>query len=249
METPPSLQHHFDPRLRIVCTLLATTVFLALRHHAVLLAIVATLSGLAIAHPAVGARILARRLVAVNLFAIMLVFFLPWSTAGTALIRLGFLTYTWDGLLDACRIGLKANAVVLAATLLLTPVEPILLGHAVAQLGAPHRLVQLYVLTLRYLRVLDDEYRRLVRAMRMRNFRARANLHTLRTFGYLVGMLLIRALDRAERIWQAMLCRGYTGVFPPAQASRLTRGDLVKAAGLVTMLAAVFGVDRLVPPW
>lgn len=239
----------FDPRLRIVFSLVTAAVFLSTHHHLVLAGIVAALVVLGSTDVGVGVRTLLRRIVAVNLFATVLVLTLPWSVPGEPLVEWGMLSYSINGLFDASRIALKANAVVLAMTILLTPVEPMALGQAAAQLGAPLRLVQLYFLTLRYLRVLDEEYRRLRRAMQMRGFRARANLHTLRAFGYLVGMLLIRAMDRAERIWEAMLCRGFSGQFPRMYNLRVRMADTLIAACLLAALGVVLGADRALATW
>jgi cobalt/nickel transport system permease protein len=45
--------------------------------------------------------------------------------------------------------------------------------------------------------------------MRVRGFVPRTNMHTYKSYAYLVGMLLVRSYDRAERIHKAMLCRGF----------------------------------------
>lgn len=238
-----------DPRFRIVLALIGVCVFLSLRRHSVLLALVAVLFVACAATPGIGVSVLRRRLIAVNVFSLMLLALMPWGTLGEALFSLGGVGYMREGALHALRIALKANAAVLLMTWLLTPVDPMVLGQAVAGLGAPQRLVHLYVLTLRYLRVLEDEYQRLRRAMHVRGFRARANLHTLRSFGYLVGMLLIRALDRAERVWQAMLCRGFSGQFSPMHARRVRKHDVALACGALVALGVVFGIDRGVAPW
>jgi cobalt/nickel transport system permease protein len=49
--------------------------------------------------------------------------------------------------------------------------------------------------------------------MIIRGFKPKTNFHTYKTFGYLIGMLLIRSYERSERIWNAMLCRGFQGRF------------------------------------
>jgi cobalt/nickel transport system permease protein len=237
--TPPI----FDARLRILITLAAIAVVLMVRHHAVLAVLAALLVMTALLLPDLGPRLLVRRLLAVNLFAAMLLLLVPWSVPGEPILIWASLGYSREGLLDTLRIALKANAVVLVVTVLLTPVDPIRLGQAVSQLGAPNRLVQLYLFTLRYLRVLEHEYRQLRRAMRIRGFQARANLHTLRAFGYLLGMLLIRALDRAERIWHAMLCRGFTGRFPTTRTTPLAMIDFAAAGLAVAVMAAALGAD------
>ncbi|MCP3952682.1 MAG: cobalt ECF transporter T component CbiQ, partial [Desulfobacterales bacterium] len=44
------------------------------------------------------------------------------------------------------------------------------------------------------------------------------NLHTYRTYAYLAGMLFVRASMRAQRVYQAMLCRGFHGRYISLQA-------------------------------
>lgn len=65
--------------------------------------------------------------------------------------------------------------------------------------------------TIRYIDLLRREYLRLHVAMRARAFVARNNRHSWRSFGYLLGMLLVRSHDRSERILWAMKCRAYHG--------------------------------------
>ena len=59
----------------------------------------------------------------------------------------------------------------------------------------------------------NEEFRRLVQAMKIRGFQPRTNLHTYRSYAYLAAMLLVRSYDRADRVFQAMLCRGFHGTF------------------------------------
>jgi cobalt/nickel transport system permease protein len=74
-------------------------------------------------------------------------------------------------------------------------------------------MVHLLLITYRYLFVLEQEYQRLLRAMKIRNFHPKTNLHSYRTYAYLVGMLFVRASERARRVHSAMICRGFSGRF------------------------------------
>jgi cobalt/nickel transport system permease protein len=80
-------------------------------------------------------------------------------------------------------------------------------------LRLPDKLCHLLLFTYRYIYVFEQEFRRLVQAMKIRGFRPRTNLHTYRSYAYLAAMLLVRSFDRAERVFQAMLCRGFNGTF------------------------------------
>ena len=59
-------------------------------------------------------------------------------------------------------------------------------------------------------------------------------LHTYRSLGYLIGMLLVRSHERSGRIYNAMLCRGFRGHFPVISHFHFHRADIVYGAlGLI----------------
>jgi cobalt/nickel transport system permease protein len=99
--------------------------------------------------------------------------------------------------------------------------------------------------TVRYLDLLHHEYERLRRAMRARGFRPGPNAHTLRTLGHLVGMLLVRAFDRSERVLAAMKCRGFRGRFPALHEMSWSRTDARFAAAAGLLLALTLGMGAL----
>ena len=74
--------------------------------------------------------------------------------------------------------------------------------------------MQLLLFTVRAIDLIGREYRTLRAAMRVRAFRMRTSVHVWRSMGYLFGMLLVRSLERSERIVAAMRCRGFAGQFP-----------------------------------
>ncbi len=89
--------------------------------------------------------------------------------------------------------------------------------------------------------VLHREYLRLRAAMKARGFRPRLDRHTYRSFGYLVGMLLVRSLDRAERIAAAMKCRGFRGHFFMLDHFAFSRRDVSFCiASLAFLLLLIF---------
>jgi cobalt/nickel transport system permease protein len=83
------------------------------------------------------------------------------------------------------------------------------------------------------------EYQRIMKAVRVRGFRPGTNLHTYRTYGYILGMLFVRSYDRAERIRAAMLCRGFSGRFYDLSTFVFKPADWLAVAFL---LVAVGGI-------
>lgn len=230
-----------DPRARIIATLAFAATVAFLDHLipiglALAIALAAALvSGLALA-PAL------RRLLALEGFMLVLLALLPFSVPGRAVMTLGPLAMSVEGLTLALAIALKANAIVIAILSQLGTLEPVHLGHGLAHLGVPRKLVALLLLTVRYIAVFQDEYGRLRRAMRARGFQATSSRHSWRSLGWLVGMLLVRSNDRGNRVLQAMKCRGFSGRFPMLDNLHFAAQDgiyLAIAAALTSLVLIV----------
>ena len=155
-----------------------------------------------------------RRMLALEGFMLAVLLLLPFTVPGEVIAQPLGLDISAEGLTRAAVIALRGNAVALAVMALVGTLESVTLARALGRLGAPERLIHLFLFTIRYLDVLEQEYRRLRLAMRARAFQARTGLHCWRSVGYLFGMLMVRSLERAERIDSAMRCRGFTGRFP-----------------------------------
>src|SRR5579872_7301912 len=110
-------------------------------------------------------------------------------------------TAGWE---TACGIVFRALVAFLAALWLVstTPFDRLLAG--LCRLGLPRLFAALLAFVYRYLFVLFDELARMRTAQRARTFGPRPLRTNWRSTTQLVGMLLIRALDRAERIHGAM---------------------------------------------
>ena len=231
-----------DPRLRVmVAVVFSVLVALADDFNLLIPALVAALVGLGVSGLSWGK--VFRRLVPLE--AVMAVMFalLPWTTPGTVLWRVGPLEFSREGLLLAAAIAIKGNAIVLGLLALLGNLDGPTLGHTLSHLRVPDKLTHLLMFTVRYLDVLHREYLRLRWAMRVRAFRPRVDRHTYRSFGYLVGMLLVRSFDRSERIMAAMKCRGFRGRFYLLDHFHFHRGDLPFAIGSLVFLSALAWIE------
>jgi cobalt/nickel transport system permease protein len=89
--------------------------------------------------------------------------------------------------------------------------------HALRHLKVPAILVSILAFMYRYLFVLADEVSRLLRARAARSARlptqhgGKSVWWRAKIAGNMVGQLLVRSLARSDRVYQAMLARGYRG--------------------------------------
>ena len=115
-------------------------------------------------------------------------------------------------------------------------------AHALQHLHLPVKLVHLIFFCYRYIDVIGREYLRLRQAMVVRGFRARTSLHTYTSYAYLVGMLLVRSYERSQRVYQAMLCRGFNGTFHSLHDFSRSRLDYI---GSAMMIVIILGLETI----
>ena len=243
-DVPGSLVAGLDPRVRLLAALVVVAGIIALSTP---LALGTALGGglVLVALARLPATLLRHRLMHVEGFMLVLLVLLPFTTPGTAVLTLGPLAASGEGLTRAFIIALKVNAAMLSTFALLGSLEPVRLGRAAAQLGLPEKLVHLFLFAVRYVGVFQAEATRLVEAMRARAFVLRSDRHTWRTLGNLAGLMLVRSLERAERVEEAMRCRGYAGRLPATPTTPLALRDFAFTATTALVVAGLIVADRL----
>ncbi|RTZ99258.1 MAG: cobalt ECF transporter T component CbiQ [Deltaproteobacteria bacterium] len=210
--TGRSFIHRIDPRHRIVIAVVYSFVVALTDRFAPLtgaLIVSLALAALARLRPAA----VWRRLKVVLGFLALIWIVLPLTTGTPFLARIGPMGISTAGVLLAARISLKTTAILIEFTALVATMPLATLGHALGQVKMPEKLVYLVLMTYRYIHLLENEYQRTVRAIRLRGFLPGTNVHTYKTYAYLIGMLFVRSVARAERIEWAMRCRGFRGRF------------------------------------
>lgn len=169
----------------------------------------------------------------------------PLTYGGEAAARLGPFQVSLPGLLLCLKVTLKAVSILLVFIALVATMDTATLGHSLHKLGMPRKLILLLLLAYRYIFVIEQEYGRLFRAARMRNFAPGTNLHTYRTYAYLVGMLFVRASERAARVHHAMKCRGFDGRFHSLADYVPTPWNGGLAAGVTVAVLVMIGLEVL----
>jgi len=236
-----SALHRLDPRIRLVSAVIYSCATALCREFPALLAALLFSAGLVALARLRTAEVL-KRLLVVNGLVLFIWAVIPFTFPGETLIRIGPFGAARQGVDLAAQITLKSNAIVLAFIALVATMPFATAGHALHRLRVPDKIVHLILMTYRYIFVLEQEYLRLVRAATIRGFRPGTNLHTYRTYAYLVGMLFLKAVDRAERVRWAMLCRGFKRSFHSLQEFRAGAGSIVF---FLLMSVAVLGIALL----
>jgi cobalt/nickel transport system permease protein len=199
--------------------------FWAFGAFAALLALLAAVAG-------VPPGFIARRLV-IEVPLLAFAFFLPVIGQGERTEVLG-LSLSVEGLWGAWNIVAKAT-LGLGGTLLVaatTPIPAMLAG--LDRLGMPRAMGSVASFMVRYGEVIAGELRRMRIARESRGYDPRW-IWQVRAVAATAGTLFIRSSERGERVYLAMVSRGYSGALPASGDAALPSHKL--AAGALAALA------------
>lgn len=219
--------HRLAPKTRILCSLLFVFATTLTPHgrwwtwtiYSLGLAVVILFSRVTLP-------ILLRRVTLESAFIGVVLLGTLFQTGGTVLWQWGGLQITTVGLTVLASVSFKALLCLLMLNLLvLTTSIPALL-QALVTLKTPPLLVAILASMYRYIALLIDEFNTMRRAAAARNLLT-SKRHQRLVIGNIIGALFIRTYERGERIHQAMMARGYTGLPPVAEASQIRQRDIV----------------------
>lgn len=229
-----------DPRSQLVGLLafvisvvsISTGDFFRLSMHFLLLCIIIALARIPISF------LLSKCLVLFP-FVFLVAAFIPFLREGRPLVEfdLSFfkLKITEEGLLVFFTVSFKAFLSFLALTTIMKTYPFPQLLKALEQLKLPRIFIVMLSIFYRYLLILFEEGQRMILARDIRYFGGRY-WEQPRILGNIVGSVFIRAYERAERVYGAMLMRGYQGRVLTLQESKATYKDLIYLLFILTSL-------------
>jgi len=240
---PASPVHRLDPRAKIVglvtVTLVAVTTPLAA--WPVFAGCLVVLAAVAVTARVSPGQIW-RRVRFILPIVLLAAVFLPFVRGGGQEWQVGPLTAHGAGLETFAAVSLKAAIGTLSAVLLgaTTTFPQILRGLELMRV--PRLLVLIAAFMHRYMFVIVEEFGRMRAALSARAYRPRNALHA-GALGRMATAMFLRTYARGERVYHAMLARGYGGQMPQLYPLGVRRADVafvgLVVAALVPLRVAV----------
>lgn len=141
-------------------------------------------------------------------FALIIFIALMWATLSWKIGENG-IELNFQGIELAEKLSLRTHLLLISLWLFLWNINDAVLVQAIGKLPLPEKLIQLFVLTVRYIALLGELRQKMDIAMRARGFHPRLNRRTLYVTAQSVALLLIHALLKAETAQMALKCRGF----------------------------------------
>jgi len=245
--TGESRLHRLDPRVKVLATVGFILAVVLLPDDAWLAFLVAWLMllGLNLLSDLGSGFTLQRSFVALPfaLVAVTAIFSIPGKPLWTWQVGSLELTATVAGLERFMSIVIRSWLSVQAAILLVAVTQFPDLIHALEHLHVPTMLTTIVAFLYRYLFVLTDEVFRLMRAREARSATLPGHksggslLWRGQIAGHMAGQLFLRSYERSDRIYDAMISRGYTGRMRTLRPHIMRQADwLAGALALSAML-------------
>jgi cobalt/nickel transport system permease protein len=222
--------HHLDARAKIIVFFTfiligvssPPTSFFLFSLLAMALIGIALLARLPLGH-------LLKKVLVVLPFLLMVTISIPFmkkdGVGGGYNLGLGGLSISQGGLWILWNVVIKSCLGVFSIILLSSTTSFPQLIRGMEKLGSPRIFTILTSFMYRYSFILIDEMHRMRRARDSRSFGGRWLWQT-RVIGHMVGTLFLRSFHRGERVYLAMLSRGYHGTIPQTTAEGLGWGEV-----------------------
>jgi cobalt/nickel transport system permease protein len=232
--------HRLDPRVKVIATMLFIVTVISFSKYDVLAlvpfflfpVVLLTLGDLPVGF-------ILKKVLIVSPFAIFVGLFNPFFDTRTAVVLFGVSVSA--GWASFASILLKFLLTISAALILIATTSFPGVCQALRRLGAPPLFVSQLLFLYRYLFVLLEETMRIVRARDLRSFGSRGL--GAGVAARIIGTLFLRTVERAERVYRAMLSRGFHGEMPVIRRIGLRTTD----AAFLLVTAGYLAAFRFFP--
>lgn len=220
--------HAVDPRAKVVTTAVFLVCVVSFGKYEILgMLPFATYPLFLAADAGLPLGFLGRKLLAVAPFAVVIGMFNPFIDREVVAHVAGL--GISGGWLSFASILLRFALTTMAALVLIATTSFTGICMALGRLGMPDVLATQLLLLYRYIFVLGEETMRMARARALRSFGERGM--GMRVYAQMLGSLLLRTYARAQRLYQAMLSRGFDGSVRVMRTLRFTVRDAAFVAG------------------
>ena len=231
--------HRWEPRCKLIGLMALIFAFSFVGNLSILPAVVGVTAALFIVSK-LPVSFMLTRLRYPGLFILAVILILPFVSGQTVVLSIGPLDVRQEGLISVFSIATRFLSILTIGLVLFGTTPFLTTIKSMRALGLPSILADMAFLFFRYLFEISDDLRRMKTAMRLRGLQVRRfSLYTLRTLAWLGGSILVRSYERADRVYKAMILRGYGHAGRSQYDLRASSRDLI-ALGVILMVAGGF---------
>ncbi|MDD3462745.1 MAG: energy-coupling factor transporter transmembrane component T [Sulfurospirillaceae bacterium] len=111
----------------------------------------------------------------------------------------------------AITIFIRSNAIIMFALFAFGKSDYFEISYALQALRVPQKLASTFFFTAKFIFLAKEEYCELKKTMLTRNFHVKTTLFAYKIYANMLGILMLKCLDRAEKLQNTMALRDFKG--------------------------------------
>lgn len=177
------------------------------------------------------------------IFLIPLFIFLPFSSGGEILFSFWIFNIYTEGIIISLLISIKVTSIIILINIMISTATFSDTAAALKTLKIHDKMLNIILFTYRYFFVFFETLRKMKMALTLRGSEKRSTIKSLRSSANLAGSILVRSYEQTERIYQAMLLRGYNGIIVSNKIFLIKGADIFLALMIIIVPLAVLFAD------
>ena len=180
------------------------------------------------------------RLQVPGFFILIIVLILPFVAGSTVLFTLGPLTIYTEGVVAAVLLATRFICIITLTVVLFGTDTFLNAIRAMRALKFPDTLADITLLTYRYIFEIGNMFTQMrIAVRRLRGFRSNQfSLQLVSVLASLLGNMLVRSYEQSDRVYKAMILRGYGFGTVSLSEFAVTRSDTLKLIAMLAVAAA-----------
>ncbi len=136
----------------------------------------------------------------------------------------------------ALLIVLRANALILFTLLIFHDKTLFDIAASLHTLKVPDKLISLFFFVGKFVIIIKDEFETTKKVMKIRNFKSKSNAFSYKIYANVIGMMIVKCFDRAEKLKNSMILRNFQGKIYQSKIDKFSKIDFLI---LLTVLISI----------
>lgn len=123
--------------------------------------------------------------------------------------------------------------------------QPIIeLLNGLAYMKLPKLFISIVFLSWRYVFLLGEKLSNMYKALIARLFKPNVRKSSLKIYGQVMGGMLIKSIDTSDKVYRAMVSRGFDGTIPTSQPKEIKSMDIVKSVLMISSVLLLILIEK-----
>ena len=145
----------------------------------------------------------------------------------------------------ALLIFLRSNTLLLFTLLIFHNKTLFDIAMGMKTLKVSDKLSSLFFFVAKFIVIIKEEFNTTKKTLKIRNFNPKSSIFSYQIYANIIGMLIVKSFDRAEKLKNTMVLRNFKGVIYQSKDEKFAKIDFIILISVILSLSIKFGKVNL----